>query len=149
MIERAFAIALACVGLTACADDSGDDDTMVNCDLETRDDVFVIGLAKAGQQVTFRFVSATPAPPARGDNTWLLQLDTAAGPLSGATLRVSPFMPDHGHGTSIDVGITPMTEPGQYELSPVNLWMPALWDTTITVTSPMTDSAVFRFCIPG
>ena len=40
--------------------------------------------------------------------------------------------------------------PGQYELAPVNLWMPGLWETTISASSATgTDSVVFRFCIPS
>ena len=136
--------------LAACGGGTDSDDEMtVNCALESRDDEFVVGLAKTGQQVTFTLLSASPAPPARGDNTFVLQLDTANGPLSNASMRVTPFMPDHGHGTAIPVGIQPLPEAGQYELAPVNLWMPALWEITLSVTSAPTDSAVFRFCIPG
>jgi hypothetical protein len=30
----------------------------------------------------------------------------------------------------------------------VNLWMPGVWQTTIAVTAPTADSAVFSFCLP-
>jgi hypothetical protein len=44
--------------------------------------------------------------------------------------------------------VAPAGPPGQYTLSPVNLWMPGVWETTIRATSGATiDSAVFRFCI--
>jgi hypothetical protein len=44
--------------------------------------------------------------------------------------------------------ITPTGTAGQYTLAPVNLWMPGVWQTTIAVTSPTPDSAVFSFCLP-
>ena len=100
-------------------------------------------------------MSANPAPPARDDNTWVLQLSSMSGgtvgaPVSGATVTVTPFMPDHQHGSGKTVVVEPMTEAGQYELAPVNLWMPGLWETTISASSATgTDSVVFRFCIPS
>lgn len=127
---------------------SGDDEMTVNCAVETRDDEFVVGLAKMGAQTTFTLLSASPAPPGRGDNSWVVRLDNAAGPVSNAALRVTPFMPDHGHGTAIEVGVTPLPDVGQYKLEPVNLWMPALWEVTVGL-SGQNESVVFRFCIPG
>lgn len=146
----AFALLFASM-LCACGgDNSGDDEDVVNCEVETRDDTFVVGLAKTGQQMTFTLTSATPAPPMRGDNAWTLQLTNAAGPLTGATIVVSPFMPDHGHGTSIEAKIIELPDAGQYELSPINMWMPALWETTIQATANgVTDRVIFRFCVPG
>lgn len=143
--------ALAIVVATACSGDgSGDDEDVVNCEIETRDEEFVVGIAKTGQQLTFTLLSATPAPPSRGNNSWTLQLTNATGPVGGATIVVSPFMPDHQHGTPIEVMVTPLLDAGQYELSPINMWMPALWETTIQATSGgATDRVVFKFCVPS
>ena len=59
-------------------------------------------------------------------------------------------MPDHQHGTPINVVIDPMPTAGQYKLSPVNLRMPGLWQTTIEAQDGNdVDKAVFAFCIPN
>lgn len=137
----------------ACSSDGHGDDEPVNCAEETRDDEFVVGLQKTGQagKLTFTLVESTPAPPARGDNKWILQVTSqaAAAPVTGAVMTVTPFMPDHQHGAQVDADITPMTEAGKYELDPVNLWMPGLWQTTIEVEGADGDKAVFAFCIPS
>ena len=114
----------------------------------------MLGLAKGGEssRYEFKLMSSDPAPPARGDNTWVLQLSTMAAPatpVSGASLTVTPFMPDHSHGSGDPVIVKPRTEAGQYELSPVNLWMPGLWEVTIQVNGSESDRTVFRFCIPS
>lgn len=144
----------ATLAIGACSDSGGDDDTSYNCAAETRADEFVLGLAKPGEsgQLTFQLVTADPAPPARGDNSWIIELDTMAAPatpVTGATMSVTPFMPDHAHGSGKTVTITPMTEAGQYKLEPVNLWMPGLWEVTIQVSGAQPDRAVFRFCLPS
>ena len=140
---------IALAGLSACG--GGDDgEDVVNCEIEARDDDFVVGIAKTGQRMTFTLLSATPAPPMRGNNAWRLHLMDAAGPVAGATIVVSPFMPDHQHGTPIDVKVTPLPAAGEYELSPINMWMPALWEITVQATAGgATDRVVFKFCVPS
>ncbi|MBV8762098.1 MAG: FixH family protein [Deltaproteobacteria bacterium] len=129
---------------------------MVDCSTVMGADTFTTDLHHAGTagMINFKMTSATPAPPARDDNTWIIELDSMASgvvgnPIAGATMTATPFMPSHQHGTPKQVVITPMSTAGQYQLAPVNMWMPGVWETTIKVTSPQTDSAVFRFCIPS
>src|SRR5665647_1652997 len=147
--------------LAACGADDGTtgDDAPVNCALETSADQFVVGLQKTGinGMLDFRLMSATPAPPARGDNEWILQVramtsGVVGAPISNATIYVTPFMPKHQHGSPVDAEVTPMPTVGEYKLSPVNLWMPGLWETTIEVdatASSSADSVVYKFCLPG
>jgi hypothetical protein len=151
-------LVIAVLGLaglaTACAGEDHVDDEVVNCDLETRDDDFVIGLEKIGnaQALSFKLMSSTPAPPIRGDNTWVIQINAMAGgtAVDGASLLVTPFMPDHGHPAGKTVEIEAMPEAGQYQLSPLNFWMPGLWETTVEVTSSGGDDVVvFKFCVPA
>ena len=150
-----IALVVSAVVATACSSDGGPssgDDESYNCAAEDRDDTFVVGLRKMGTsgKLSFELVEATPAPPARGDNTWVLRLTSqTAAPVTGAAMVVTPFMPDHQHGTPTTVTIEPMTDPGTYRLTPVNMWMPGLWQTTIQVEGQDADKVVFAFCIPS
>lgn len=157
-------LALLALPLAACGSKPADTpDASEDCSMDSRADTFVVGLDKKGQAGVFDFVleSATPAPPARSgagqDNTWVIQVNSMANgvvgnPVTGLApdMVATPYMPDHGHGTPIPVKITETTTPGQYELNPVNMWMPGLWQTTIqAVQGSTTDQAVFSFCIPN
>jgi len=137
--------------VAACGGDDGDTSEDVDCTKVSGADEFVVGLPKDGSQgnYDFKMMSAAPAPPARGDNTWIVEINDMQGaPVDGMTLTVTPFMPAHQHGTPITVKITPAGTPGQYSLSPVNLWMPGVWETTIRAqTASAVDSAVYTFCI--
>jgi hypothetical protein len=133
------------------------DNGTYNCAAETRADVWQIPLVKLGEQnaLQFQLVDAMPAPPIRGDNTWTLQINQMAGgvvgsPMTGASLIATPYMPDHMHGTPKVVNIAAMPIAGQYQLSPVNMWMPGLWQTTINASSTggPADTVVFSICIP-
>lgn len=141
------------LGAAACGADHGhgDDTEEVNCAMETAD-TYTAGLAKQGSVFDVKLMSATPAPPNRGDNEWVIQVTTLSGaaPVTGATILVTPFMPKHQHGTPVDVEVVPGATAGEYTLKKVNLWMPGVWETTIEMTSPAgTDAVVYRFCIPS
>ena len=141
--------------LPACGDDAALPDAGYNCEIEERDDEYVAGMEKVGAEgMTFRLVSSDPAPPSRYDNTWVIEIEDATGaPLDDADVEVVPFMPDHGHGTGIPAVITPDPDvDGRYDVVPVNLFMPGLWEVTIRATpaggtAADRDSAVFTFCI--
>lgn len=148
---------VACVA--ACGGNGGTTtpDAADDCTNDSRADTFHVGLDKPGAAGNMDFVlmTAQPAPPARGDNTWVVEINAMANgvvgsPMAGVQMAVTPFMPDHQHGTPIPVVITAMPTAGQYQLSPVNLWMPGLWQTTIQAQSgSTTDMAVFSFCVPN
>ena len=145
------------LALAACGSGDAGPDAPLDCSMVTGVDTFVVGLEHHGAAgaLDYKMMSVDPAPPIRGDNTWVLQINAMASgvvgsPVDGASLAVTPFMPAHQHGTPIPVVVTPMATAGQYMLSPVNLWMPGVWETTIQATSgSTTDSAVFKFCIPS
>ncbi len=146
------------LGLAACGggDDGGDDMPPVDCSKVTGVDIFTVDLDHPGDGgvYDFKLKSADPAPPARGFNTWVVQVSSmnagvVGAPVDGATIKVTPFMPAHMHGSGVPVEIMPMTEPGQYQLDPVNLWMQGVWETTVRATvGDTTDVTVFKFCIP-
>jgi YtkA-like len=151
------AIGLSCLATAACMGGSmppGDDGAPVNCAAETRDDDFAIGLEKLGAAgvLDFTLMSAEPAPPVRGDNTWVIQVTSISGgaPAANASMTVTPYMPDHGHPSGKTVNVEAMPDAGQYKLTPLNFWMPGLWETTLDVTSGGgNDTVVLRFCIPS
>ena len=152
-----FPLAFALV-LGACSDSSedesndeaADDGPTDPCANETRDDTYMLGLTKTGEVVKVRFVDAVPAPPARFDNTWTVEvLDMNDMPMADATIEVDPQMPDHNHGSTVVAHVEPGDAPGQFVLDPVNMHMPGLWEVTldITLADSTTDSVMFAFCI--
>jgi hypothetical protein len=102
--------------------------------------------------VTMSFASASPAPPAEGLNAWTVKLTTASGaPITGATIALKPFMPQHGHGASVIPTITPMTTEGMFQVDDIDFFMPGIWTNTFTITptSGPAETVVFAFCVQG
>lgn len=124
----------------------------VDCTKDPRADHYVAGMEKAGNsgKVKIKLVS-TPSPPIKGVNSWtVLVTDGAGAPLSGLTMKVTPYMPDHGHGSSVKPEVSAdAATAGSYKIEPVYLFMAGLWQTTIDVTtgSGQSDAAVFSFCV--
>ena len=150
-------VLLACVVAVAACGSGGttpDANEGLTCVASGRGETYVVGLEHQGKssQLDFKLMSATPAPPAFNDNTWIILVNTMSGgvvgaPATGATLTVTPFMPDHAHGT-LRVDVQPMPDAGQYKLTPITLWMAGLWEITIDATAGAAhDSTVYRFCI--
>ena len=93
-------------------------------------------------------MSADPAPPAQYLNTWVLKVEDSAGdPVSGATITsVTPFMPDHGHGTSVPQIVA--NPDGTITVSNLYLFMLGVWRTTIVAQAgSIMDGAQFWFCV--
>jgi hypothetical protein len=165
VLRLAFALPLALTpGLLACESQTGADDPALaddgqdehethgdsSCVEEDRADEFMVGLAKSGASVTVSFVSADPAPPVRGDNTWVVAVSDASGPLADAQIsEVTPFMPDHGHGTAVSAVVSATDSPGEFEIAPINLYMVGLWEVTlaIDVGDGTHDEVMFAFCV--
>jgi len=160
-IVRSSTKSVVMLGLAACGTDDGDDTVEhVDCSKVTGVDIFTAGLDHPGDKgvYDFKLMSADPTPPARSSegnfNTWVLQVNSmnagvVGAPVDGATIKVTPFMPKHMHGSGVPVEIMSLTDPGQYQLSQINLWMEGVWETTVRATvDTSTDSTVFKFCIP-
>jgi hypothetical protein len=114
------------------------------CAADNRKDIYTAGLAKqtATGALSIKLMDAMPAPPQKQSNTLVLQVVDAAGmPVDGATVSVTPFMPDHGHGSSVKPTVT----------ANVYLPMPGLWRLTVTVQMPnvAAQDAAFQFCVDG
>ena len=151
---------LVLIGLVACGGDDDDDDGAdgadagINCDFVMEgQDTYAPGLEKIGAGgYTVRLMSATPAPPAKGDNDWTIEvLDDTSTATDGLDIDVKPFMPLHGHGTPIPAEVTAGGAPGTYNLNPVNMFMPGIWEITLDIGDGTTveDSVMYKFCIDG
>jgi len=156
-------VAAVAVLAPACSSSSGDGNTggtsgasttmSAACMADTRKDIYTAGLTKqtASGALSIELMNATPAPPQKESNALVLKVVGAGGaPVDGATLSVVPFMPDHGHGSSVKPTVTPMGG-GLYDVSNVYLPMPGLWRLTVTVQMPnvAAQDAAFQFCIDG
>jgi YtkA-like len=102
--------------------------------------------------MSVRFVTSNPTPPTRGNNTFTIVVTDKSGkPVDGAQIQTKTYMPDHGHGSSIDPTATADGKPGEYVIDPVNLFMPGIWQITFDVSGKdkTNDSVMFTFCIDG
>lgn len=150
----AFALAFATVAL--CGGCSPEGPPGGPCSAETRADSYSAGqsVLKTSQAGLYRvrLVEADPMPPIKGDNAWTLLVEDPAGaPLSGATVAIKPYMPDHQHGTSIKAVTTPLMDAGRYRITPINLFMSAFWEVRVTITPQggAADQATFGACVEG
>ncbi len=123
------------------------------CAADPRAQVYAVGLSStsADGAVKITFVDADPAPPAKGNNTWTVTVVDAAGkPITGAMITTVAYMPDHGHTSPIKPTATEQ-DAGTYEVTPVNLFMPGVWEVTLTVTPAggTAEAVKFTFCVAG
>jgi hypothetical protein len=129
-------------------------DAFIGCMNEPQVDVYQPNLTKTSADGTLQvvLVSADPIPPAQGTNTWTIRVEDATGtPLQGATITVTPFMPEHGHGTSV-VPVVTANADASYTVSSLYLFMAGLWRVTFTVTpedAASPASVAFFFCVQG
>lgn len=116
---------------------------------DTIDD-FALGMSKATPDgaVTVAIVAADPSPPLVGPNAWTLLLTDERGQaLPGADVSFSGWMPQHGHGLS-SVPLARELDGGRYEIRPINLFMPQLWEFGVGVVRDEGSEVVkFRFCV--
>lgn len=122
------------------------------CGLETED--FSAGMSKDGDwgELVFTVVSADPAPPDKGDNTWNLEITQADGTArDDLTVTVAPFMPEHGHGsTPPEFDVFAQGSSGAYTTATFDLFMGGVWDIVLQATATdVDDSSTFRLCVEG
>ena len=93
-------------------------------------------------------VRFSPDPPVVGsDAAELSFIDGSGAGASGLALQVVPWMPAHGHGTSVVPTITE-TAPGTFLVSPLYLYMPGSWELRMTISGSVDDTAKSAFEIP-
>jgi hypothetical protein len=125
--------------------------TSTACDKDTRKDIYSAGLAKQSSALSVKIVESTPSPPKKGTNTMMLEISDPAGkPIDGATVSVTPWMPDHAHGSAVTPLVTPMSG-GKYNVEKIYYPMPGLWRVTVTVQIPgaAPQEVAFNFCFDG
>jgi hypothetical protein len=132
-----------------------DADEALACMTSGRGEAYVINLEHAGKSglLDFKLVAAAPAPPARFLNTWTIQINTMSSgvvgaPATGASMVVTPFMPDHQHGAGAYIVHVKELADGKYELSEINFSMPGYWEITIDAqAAAVHDTVIYKFCI--
>ena len=108
------------------------------------------GITKASDAGAFTVaLTSDPSPPIKGVNTWTLMITDGGGAgVEAGTVTVTPWMPAHDHGSNSVAEVT-VDGGGQYTVTPVDLHMAGVWDTTITIDDGMAmDEVHFVFDIP-
>jgi len=152
-----IAVGLAFVGCSGGvpAPDAGaePDSGIVSCAGDARVQPYAAGMAvsdPAGDR-QYVLVSAQPAPPARGTNTWTVKvLDASGQPMTDLHLDAAAFMPDHGHGSDV-VPQVGANGDGTYSVGPLYFFMPGVWRVTLSDADGGTaaQSGVFFLCVEG
>ena len=89
-----------------------------------------------------------PDPPSAGsDAAQIAFMDAGGAAVSGLDLSVVPWMPAHGHGTSVNPTVTE-TAPGVFVATPLYLFMPGSWELRMTIAGIVDDTAKASFEIP-
>ena len=129
----------------------------VSCDADPRVDTYTAHLTKTGVagSLKFEIQSSDPAPPAKGGDTFVVKITDTSGQAMTGDLAVDLYMPDHGHGTTVEPVITFDPATSSYTLAPVYLFMPGVWRVRLTAYSGSADAGApldtgtFYFCIDG
>ena len=94
----------------------------LDCSQEERAMTFESGMevfGNAGYVAEMMVATPMPMPAMRDDNAWTLQVrDSDDNAALGLAIVVAPWMPDHGHGTSVSAVVTDNGD-GSYDISPV------------------------------
>lgn len=144
------------------------DSDFITCDTETRAMPYQadlpVKLQVTSRAGTFRLkvlqntftdpsMKVLTEPPAKGNDVWTIETDSAdaSTPVDGLMIAVSPYMPDHRHGTT-PVGVT-ANGGGTYTIAPLNLYMAGYWEITFDITdtssgTSVIDSALVPICVP-
>jgi hypothetical protein len=89
-----------------------------------------------------------PSPPIRGnDAAQLTVVDDSGAPVDGLQVTIVPWMPAHGHGTSVTPVVTAIG-PGTLQASPVYLFMAGEWQLRMTLSGTSDDTAMAIVEIP-
>lgn len=150
-------VALASVVFAAACSDgdegsSGGASPATGCAADDRKDIYTAGLTKPAGAFSVKLIDATPGPPIKGTNAMTLEvLDADGRPVSDATVTVTPWMPDHAHGSAVKPVVTSLGD-GTYSVEKVYLAMAGLWQIKVAVqpaAGGALQEATFQFCLDG
>jgi hypothetical protein len=87
-------------------------------------------------------VRSTAVPLRRGMQAFQVRLrDAGSGkPVSGVVLSVQPWMPTMGHGIQ-EVPRVTEREPGTFDVTETDLFMPGVWELRFTMKGRVEDTA--------
>jgi hypothetical protein len=147
------------VALLACSSDSGGStgnggaaSTATGCAADHRKDIYTAGLTKPAGAMSVKLLDSDPGPPIKGTNELTIEvLDASGQPVDGATVTVTPWMPDHAHGSAVKPTVTPAGG-GKYTVANVYLSMAGLWQLKVDVQpagGSALPEAIFQFCLDG
>ncbi len=148
---------LMALGLTGCGKSSSDAEsaatttntTTAVCSNDARVTAYADHMKFKGSTWSVELLSADPSPPGLQLNTWTFQvLDAQNNPVTGATVALVPWMPDHGHGPSVNPVVT--ASGSTYTVNNIDFFMPGVWQLTFNITNGgVKDEAVIDFCVSG
>jgi hypothetical protein len=145
-----------CSSSQGAVSDAAAGEPLFSCARETRAPPYMPGYMRTSTSgaVTATLLSSDPAPPAQGNNTWMIALATAStgAPLDGVAMVVTGLMPDHGHPLGVPPTVTPAGG-GQYAVDDIDMFMAGYWEITLALTLPAggadggtSDSVMFPTC---
>jgi hypothetical protein len=149
----------AVVCLSACDEagseggESGDTQIAGPCDDEPRAMEYAAGLQVTSDAELFRaaLIDASPAPPARFVNDWQLEFELVGeASLDDLQVEVTPWMPDHGHGSANPISIKAGDIAGSYSVTNIDLFMAGYWEVHLDLEAAdgsWSDRATFAFCV--
>ncbi len=149
------AVALLALACDPSSEESGSEETgePSACAEETRAMSYGAGMEVMGEAglAKIMLVDASPAPPIRDLNDWQLSLMDADGaPLEVMSIEVTPWMPDHGHGSpNPDTALLAGDETGSYELVNLDLFMAGYWEVhfDIEIDAETSERVTYGFCV--
>jgi len=89
----------------------------------------------------------SPQSPTVGlDAAELSVTDSTGAPVDGLGLSVVPWMPAHGHGTSVLLDVS-SSAPGVFVATPIDIFMTGSWELRLTTTGTVDDTATATFTV--
>ena len=102
----------------------------------------------SGVRYTVSLTEAVPTLPERGVNQWRVSLsEMRSGELiDQCQIILTPYMPDHGHGSPLTPSVTPLSD-GIYLIEEIAFTMPGLWEMRFDVSCDQEDqeSLIYPF----
>ena len=105
-----------------------------------------VSLVSDSGKLRIEIRTAPDQPPTRGTSSVEMRVVEVATetPVDGIAFTVVPWMPAHGHGSSVKPTVT-AAGGGRYVLTNVDLFMPGRWELRTTFSGGANDSAAPAF----